>query len=176
MPTEPMPTDPTTPEPMPPESTTAAATTKNRKEPAYLFSEEAGCGKKRTRPAFSGQPHASERKCPQSRQPPRQTLLHPGSQHLPRRRSAREIQRIDGAGCLRLFALRRLHLLPRHSVLSSGRDTRRADGRTLGKRLVGIRVVSLVHERITFWQSMERRLGIRRLHVGRRLRLRPVLH
>src|ERR1035441_7162667 len=40
MPTEPMPTDPTTPEPMSPESTTAAATTKNRKEPAYLFSEK----------------------------------------------------------------------------------------------------------------------------------------
>src|ERR1039457_5369296 len=35
MPTELMPT-----EPMSPESTTAAATTKNRKEPAYLFSEK----------------------------------------------------------------------------------------------------------------------------------------
>lgn len=33
------------------------------------------------------------------------------------------------------------------------------NGRTLGKRIVGIRVVSLVHERITFWQSMERALG-----------------
>jgi len=33
------------------------------------------------------------------------------------------------------------------------------NGRTPGKRLVGIRAVSLVHERITFWQSMERALG-----------------
>jgi uncharacterized RDD family membrane protein YckC len=33
------------------------------------------------------------------------------------------------------------------------------NGRTLGKRVVGIRVISLVHERITFWQSMERALG-----------------
>lgn len=33
------------------------------------------------------------------------------------------------------------------------------NGRTPGKRLVGIRVVSLVHERITFCQSMERALG-----------------
>ena len=35
-----MPTEPTTPEPMPTETTTAAATAKNRKEPAYLFSEK----------------------------------------------------------------------------------------------------------------------------------------
>ena len=33
------------------------------------------------------------------------------------------------------------------------------NGRTLGKRILGIRVVSLVHERLTFWQSMERALG-----------------
>jgi|SRR5271166_148078 len=33
------------------------------------------------------------------------------------------------------------------------------NGRTLGKRILGLRVVSLVHERITFWQSMERALG-----------------
>ena len=33
------------------------------------------------------------------------------------------------------------------------------NGRTLGKRLLGIRVVSLVHDRITLWQSMERALG-----------------
>ena len=33
------------------------------------------------------------------------------------------------------------------------------NGRTLGKRLLRIRVVSLVHDRITFWQSMERALG-----------------
>jgi uncharacterized RDD family membrane protein YckC len=33
------------------------------------------------------------------------------------------------------------------------------NGRTLGKRIARIRVVSLVHERVTFWQSMERALG-----------------
>jgi len=33
------------------------------------------------------------------------------------------------------------------------------NGRTLGKRLLGIRVLSLVHDRITLWQSMERALG-----------------
>src|SRR5215831_4957128 len=33
------------------------------------------------------------------------------------------------------------------------------NGRTPGKRLMGIRVVSLVHERITFWHSIERALG-----------------
>ena len=33
------------------------------------------------------------------------------------------------------------------------------NGRTIGKRLMGIRVVSLVHDRITFWQAMERALG-----------------
>ena len=30
---------------------------------------------------------------------------------------------------------------------------------TLGKRLLRIRVVSLTHQRITFWQSAERALG-----------------
>jgi uncharacterized RDD family membrane protein YckC len=33
------------------------------------------------------------------------------------------------------------------------------NGRTLGKRLFGIRVVSLVHERMTLWHSFERALG-----------------
>jgi uncharacterized RDD family membrane protein YckC len=33
------------------------------------------------------------------------------------------------------------------------------NGRTLGKRLVGIRVVSLVHRRLSFWHSFERALG-----------------
>ena len=33
------------------------------------------------------------------------------------------------------------------------------NGQTIGKRIMGIRVVSLVHERITFWQAMERALG-----------------
>lgn len=32
-------------------------------------------------------------------------------------------------------------------------------GRTIGKRLLGIRVVSLVHEHVTFWHSVERALG-----------------
>lgn len=34
-----------------------------------------------------------------------------------------------------------------------------ARGRTVGKRLLGIRVVSLTHERVTLWQSCERALG-----------------
>ena len=33
------------------------------------------------------------------------------------------------------------------------------DGLTVGKRLLGIRVVSLVHAKITLWQSVERALG-----------------
>lgn len=33
------------------------------------------------------------------------------------------------------------------------------NGRTLAKRLLGIRVVSLVHHRMTFWHSAERALG-----------------
>ncbi len=33
------------------------------------------------------------------------------------------------------------------------------NGRTLGKRLAGIRVVSLVRERLTLWQCVERTLG-----------------
>lgn len=33
------------------------------------------------------------------------------------------------------------------------------NGRTLGKWLIGIRIVSLVHERITLWHSLERALG-----------------
>jgi uncharacterized RDD family membrane protein YckC len=32
-------------------------------------------------------------------------------------------------------------------------------GRTLGKRLMGIRVVSVVHEKIGFWHAVERALG-----------------
>jgi uncharacterized RDD family membrane protein YckC len=32
-------------------------------------------------------------------------------------------------------------------------------GKTLGKRLMGIRVVSVVHEKIGFWHSIERALG-----------------
>jgi uncharacterized RDD family membrane protein YckC len=33
------------------------------------------------------------------------------------------------------------------------------NGRTLGKRLMGIRVVSLVHPRLSLWHSVERALG-----------------
>lgn len=33
------------------------------------------------------------------------------------------------------------------------------NGRTLGKRLMGIRVVSLVHRRLSLWHSIERALG-----------------
>jgi uncharacterized RDD family membrane protein YckC len=33
------------------------------------------------------------------------------------------------------------------------------NGKTLGKRLMGIRVVSVVHEKIGFWHSVERALG-----------------
>ena len=33
------------------------------------------------------------------------------------------------------------------------------NGRTVGKRILGIRVISLVHERVTLWQAMERSLG-----------------
>ncbi|MGA2456996.1 MAG: carboxymuconolactone decarboxylase family protein [Terriglobales bacterium] len=40
MPTEPVSTEPGSTEPTTPEPTTAAAATKNRKEPAYLFSEK----------------------------------------------------------------------------------------------------------------------------------------
>jgi uncharacterized RDD family membrane protein YckC len=33
------------------------------------------------------------------------------------------------------------------------------NGKTLGKRLMGIRVVSVVHEKISFWHAVERALG-----------------
>jgi uncharacterized RDD family membrane protein YckC len=33
------------------------------------------------------------------------------------------------------------------------------NGKTLGKRLMGIRVVSVVHEKIGFWHALERALG-----------------
>ena len=35
----------------------------------------------------------------------------------------------------------------------------RTNGLTLGKKLLRIRVVSLEHQRITLWQSVERALG-----------------
>jgi uncharacterized RDD family membrane protein YckC len=44
-------------------------------------------------------------------------------------------------------------------VLYFGLSTYLGNGRTIGKRLAGIRVVSLAHERMTLWQSFERALG-----------------
>ena len=44
-------------------------------------------------------------------------------------------------------------------VVYFGLSTYWGNGRTLGKRLLGIRAVSLVHERMTLWQSFERALG-----------------
>jgi uncharacterized RDD family membrane protein YckC len=44
-------------------------------------------------------------------------------------------------------------------VLYFGFTTWLGNGRTLGKRLVGVRVVSLVHERMDLWHSVERALG-----------------
>jgi len=44
-------------------------------------------------------------------------------------------------------------------LLYFGATTYSGDGRTPGKRLTGIRVVSLVHERMTLWHSIERALG-----------------
>ena len=47
-------------------------------------------------------------------------------------------------------------LLP---VVYCGLVVWRTNGLTLGKRLMGIRIVSLTHERISLWQSVERALG-----------------
>jgi uncharacterized RDD family membrane protein YckC len=33
------------------------------------------------------------------------------------------------------------------------------NGQTIGKKLTGIRVISIAHERLTFWHSIERSLG-----------------
>jgi uncharacterized RDD family membrane protein YckC len=44
-------------------------------------------------------------------------------------------------------------------VLYFGLSTWIGNGRTVGKRLMGIRVVSLVHERMDLWHSIERALG-----------------
>lgn len=44
-------------------------------------------------------------------------------------------------------------------VLYFGLSTYWGNGRTLGKRLLGIRVISLVHERMSLWHSVERALG-----------------
>jgi uncharacterized RDD family membrane protein YckC len=45
------------------------------------------------------------------------------------------------------------------SVLYFGLSIYFWNGRTPGKRLFGVRVVSLVHERMTLWHSIERALG-----------------
>jgi uncharacterized RDD family membrane protein YckC len=47
-------------------------------------------------------------------------------------------------------------LLP---VIYFGLSVWLTNGLTLGKKLVGIRVVSVTHERISLWQSVERALG-----------------
>jgi uncharacterized RDD family membrane protein YckC len=44
-------------------------------------------------------------------------------------------------------------------VLYFGLFFRFTNGQTIGKRIFGIRVVSLTHERLSFWQSVERALG-----------------
>ena len=44
-------------------------------------------------------------------------------------------------------------------VLYFGLFLRFTNGLTPGKRLLGIRVVSLTHDRLSFWQSVERALG-----------------
>ena len=45
------------------------------------------------------------------------------------------------------------------ALLYFGVSTWLGRGRTLGKRICGIRVVSLVHERLSFWHCIERTLG-----------------
>jgi uncharacterized RDD family membrane protein YckC len=45
------------------------------------------------------------------------------------------------------------------AVLYFGVTTWIGSGRTPGKRLLGIRVVSLVHERLSLWHCIERALG-----------------
>jgi uncharacterized RDD family membrane protein YckC len=44
-------------------------------------------------------------------------------------------------------------------VVYFGLATYFGNGRTLGKRLAGIRVVSLIHDRLSLWHSIERALG-----------------
>ncbi len=44
-------------------------------------------------------------------------------------------------------------------VLFFGLSVYLGNGRTLGKRVMGIRVVSLVHRRMSLWHSIERALG-----------------
>lgn len=44
-------------------------------------------------------------------------------------------------------------------VLFFGLSVYFGNGRTLGKRLMGIRVVSLVHHKMSLWHSIERALG-----------------
>ena len=44
-------------------------------------------------------------------------------------------------------------------ILYFGLFLRFTNGFTPGKRLMGVRVVSLTHDRLSFWQSVERGLG-----------------
>ena len=45
------------------------------------------------------------------------------------------------------------------TVLYFGLSTFIGNGKTAGKRLLGIRIVSLAHERISLWHALERSLG-----------------
>src|ERR1039458_10194284 len=117
MPTEPMPTDPTTPEPMSPESTTAAATTKNRKEPAYLFSEKQVAEKSElarrfldNRTRLNENVHKAD------------TILEGA---LPTK--YKELMGLAASACLRCDDCIYYHAIQSYRL---GRDTRRADGRT----------------------------------------------
>ena len=49
-------------------------------------------------------------------------------------------------------------------------------GQTLGKKLMKIRIVSLTHEHLTLWHSIERSLGYGASISGGRFRLPAVLH
>src|SRR5271165_567964 len=111
-----------------PELTASAATKKDRKEPTYLYSEKQVAEKSEIARRFLDHRARQNENVRPSRQLAGEALLQPGPQYLPGWRSAREIQRIDGPGCLLLSALRRLHQLPRDSVLSPGSGPRRTRG------------------------------------------------
>ncbi len=44
-------------------------------------------------------------------------------------------------------------------VLFFGLSVYLGNGRTIGKRIMGIRVVSIVHHKMSLWHSIERALG-----------------
>jgi hypothetical protein len=61
-------------------------------------------------------------------------------------------------------------------VLFFGLSVYLGNGRTIGKRVMGIRVVSLVHHRMGLWHSIERALGYGASALEFRVRIRAVLH